>query len=100
MAKQIELFWDEANGGFFYTSNDHEALLARGKNPIDGARPSGGSISAQNLVALGTRLENSEYLDKAERTIQAVSDLLVRSPSAAPRMVVAAIEWLDATSTP
>jgi uncharacterized protein YyaL (SSP411 family) len=100
MAKQIELFWDEANGGFFYTSNDHETLLARGKNPIDGARPSGGSVSAQNLVALGSRLNNPDYLAKAERTIQAVSGLFERAPSAVPRMVIAAVEWLEATAKP
>jgi len=100
MAKQIELFWDEANGGFFYTSNDHEALLARSKNPIDGARPSGGSVSAENLTDLATHLDRPEYLAKAERTIQAVSGLLERSPGAAPRMVTAAVDWLDATAKP
>ncbi|MDP6059230.1 MAG: thioredoxin domain-containing protein, partial [Pirellulaceae bacterium] len=100
MAKQIELFWDEANGGFFYTSNDHETLLARGKNPVDGARPSGGSVSAQNLVALGSRLERPEYLAMAERSIQAVSGLLERAPAAAPRMVAAVVQWLEATAKP
>ncbi len=98
MDKQIELFWDEANGGFFYTSNDHETLLARSKNPIDGARPSGGSVSAHNLVALGRQLDKPDYLAKAERTIQEIADLLDRSPGAAPRMVVAAQQWLDATT--
>ncbi|MDP6468617.1 MAG: thioredoxin domain-containing protein, partial [Pirellulaceae bacterium] len=100
MAKQIELFWDEANGGFFYTSNDHETLLARGKNPVDGARPSGGSVSAQNLVALGSRLERPEYLAMAERSIQAISGLLERAPAAAPRMVAAVVQWLEATAKP
>ena len=32
-AKQIELFQDEKSGGFYFTSSDHEALFARGKNP-------------------------------------------------------------------
>ena len=100
LAKQIEFYWDETNGGFFDTSNDHETLLARGKNSVDGARPSGGSVSAQNLVALGIRLENPEYLAKAEQSIQAVSGLLERAPTASPRMVVAAVEWLEATAKP
>jgi uncharacterized protein YyaL (SSP411 family) len=100
MAKQIELFWDEKNGGFFYTSNDHETLLARSKNPIDGARPSAGSVSAQNLVALGSQLKNQQYLAKAERSIQAVSGLMGRAPAAVPRMATAAVEWLEATAKP
>src|SRR5206468_7741588 len=47
-AKQIELFSDERGGGFFFTSNDHEALLARGKDITDNALPSGNSVAAHN----------------------------------------------------
>ena len=89
MQGQLAHFWDEANGGFFFTSDDHESLLARGKNPADSARPSGNSVSAQNLVFLGTRLGNSDYLVKARATIQAVSGVLDGSPDVAPRMVLA-----------
>src|SRR5207253_2458817 len=31
----VEQFWDEAEGGFFYTGRDHEALIARTKDPHD-----------------------------------------------------------------
>ena len=95
MAKQIELFWDPANGGFFFTSDDHEALIARGRDPVDGAEPSGNSVSANNLISLAAQLERPEYLAKAERAIQSVADLLQRAPSAAPRMLVAVANWLE-----
>ena len=89
MQGQLAHFWDAANGGFFFTSDDHESLLARGKNPADSARPSGNSVSAQNLVFLGEQLGNSDYLAKAKATIQAVSGVLDGSPDVAPRMVLA-----------
>ena len=45
-------FADEKNGGFFYTANDHERLLARPKDPHDNALPSGNSVAIRNLIAL------------------------------------------------
>jgi hypothetical protein len=97
-AKQLELFWDDDNGGFYFTSGDHESLLARGRDPVDGAEPSGNSVSAENLVYLGKALEREAYLDKAKATIQSASGLLQRAPSAAPRLAVAFAEWLAVTS--
>jgi len=96
MKIQLELYWDDVNGGFFFTSNDHESLLARGKDPIDGAQPAGNSVAVQNLVYLGRELDNKDYLERADRTIQSVSGILSTSPSASPRMVIAVAELLDA----
>lgn len=93
-AKQIELFWDERRGGFYFTSEDHESLIARGTDPVDGAEPSGNSVSAENLLYLSKALDRPAYRTKASRTIQAVSGLLQSSPSAAPRMAVALAELL------
>lgn len=80
---QIELFWDERNGGFYFTSGDHETLLARGRDPVDGVEPSGNSVAASNLVYLGASLEKPEYLERAKRTIDSASGLLRQSPGAA-----------------
>jgi uncharacterized protein YyaL (SSP411 family) len=92
--KQIELFWDSENGGFFFTSDDHESLIARGRDPVDGAEPSGNSVSADNLVFLAQSLNNEEYLQKAERALQSASGLLEAAPAAAPRMSIALEKWL------
>src|SRR5262249_50986997 len=40
-----EQFWDEAEGGFFYTGKDHERLIARTKDPHDNATPSGNAMA-------------------------------------------------------
>ncbi len=84
--KQIELFADEAGGGFYFTSKDHEALLARGKEIVDTAVPSGNSVSADNLVRLALLLDRPEYLPRASKTILAAATILEGSPSSVPRM--------------
>ena len=45
--KQIELFWDEKNGGFFFTSADHEELIAKLKDVFDGPLPSSNAVAAR-----------------------------------------------------
>ena len=87
--KQIELFWDEASGGFYFTSSDHESLIARGKQIGDGALPAGNSVSAQNLLYLAAETNNKEYIEYARKTALSVAPILERSPKAAPRLSVA-----------
>jgi uncharacterized protein YyaL (SSP411 family) len=39
--KMIEEFWDDHDGGFFYTGKSHENLIVRSKDYFDNATPSG-----------------------------------------------------------
>ena len=94
--RQVELFWDDTHGGFYFTSDDHESLLARLKDPHDGVRPSGSSVSADNLVYLARELDRQDYLDRAEETIQSSADLLRERPAAVTRMAVAVMALLEA----
>ena len=87
-AVQQRLFWDDGAGGFFFTSDDHETLLARPKDPIDSATPSGNSVSAGNLAYLASALGKPDDLLRAEKTVTAFARFLNRSPAAMPRMVV------------
>jgi uncharacterized protein YyaL (SSP411 family) len=93
---QIRYYLDKQNGGFFFTSDDHESLLARGKNPMDGAQPSGNAVAAQNLAYLFSATGNKEYLVQIERSVRSVSGILQAAPSASPRMVIAVAEMLKA----
>jgi uncharacterized protein YyaL (SSP411 family) len=95
-AKQIELFADAAGGGFYFTSSDHEALLARGKELVDTAVPSSNSISADNLIRLAVLQNKPEYLPRAAKTILAAAARMQSSPSAAPRMAAAVPALLEA----
>ncbi|HWB12396.1 MAG TPA: thioredoxin domain-containing protein [Pirellulales bacterium] len=94
-ATQHELFWDDRAGGYFFTSGDHEALLARPKDPIDSATPSGNSVAAGNLVYLAAAGQ-PDNLARAEKTIMAFARFANRSPAAMPRMVVSWLAFLDA----
>jgi uncharacterized protein len=95
-ARQSELFWDERSGGYFFTSDDHEALLARTKDPVDSATPSGNSVSAGNLVYLAGALAQRDDLKRAEQTVRAFARFANRSPAAMPRMIVSWIAVEDA----
>jgi uncharacterized protein YyaL (SSP411 family) len=98
---QIDLFWDDEEGGFFFTSDDHEDLLARSKDPVDSATPAGNAVTAGNLVYLGRELGKPEYLDRAERTIRVFAPLWQQAPTAMPRLNVSFAALLDArTETP
>ncbi len=87
--KQIELFWDADNGGFFYTSADHEDLIVRSRGPVDGAVPSGNSVAALNLLTLANELGSDDYRDQAEATIKAHGPILRQAPQALTRLGIA-----------
>ncbi|MBI2804789.1 MAG: thioredoxin domain-containing protein [Planctomycetes bacterium] len=85
----IEQFWDDAEGGFFYTGKDHETLIARGKDPHDNATPSGNSMAVTALLRLAKLTGDKDLFDKAERTLQLFRGLMERSPMAAGQMLCA-----------
>ena len=63
-------FWDTAGGGFFFTSDDHEALIVRSKPAFDGSIPSGNSVAARNLLRLYHYTEDADYLDRVETLLR------------------------------
>ena len=65
----LEQFEDKQNGGFFFTSHDHEHLIHRPKPGHDSSMPSGNGIAAFALQRLGYLLGEVRYLDAAERTL-------------------------------
>ncbi|HYY57961.1 MAG TPA: thioredoxin domain-containing protein, partial [Pyrinomonadaceae bacterium] len=48
--RMTEEFWDEKEGGFFYTGESHEELIVRSKDYFDNATPSGNSVAAEVLL--------------------------------------------------
>ena len=98
--RMIADFADEKDGGFFYTADDHESLLARPKDPYDGALPGGNSVAIRNLVALATATGEPRYLDLAGKALDAFSGALAQHPASLPLMLVALGEYLDARPEP
>jgi uncharacterized protein YyaL (SSP411 family) len=76
----LEHFEDRDNGGFWFTSHDHEKLFHRTKPGRDNATPSGNGIAAQALVALGHFAAEPRYLDAAARTVRLFTPQLGDAP--------------------
>ncbi len=92
--KQIEIFWDQPNGGFFDTPEkvNEPAILLRTKDDYDGAEPTGNSIAALNLLRLGQMTDNKEWHQMAEATINAFGSRIQQTPEVTPQMLVA-LDW-------
>ena len=94
--RMIDDFWDEASAGFFFTSEDHESLLARSKDPFDSVTPSANSVAVRNLIRLAERTGDASYRRRAKEALEVFLPLAERSPASVPNLAVALGEWLDA----
>jgi uncharacterized protein YyaL (SSP411 family) len=95
-ATAIEQFGDAEQGGFFFTSKNHEKLFARGKDQYDGAQPSGNSVAARNLVRLWLKTKDPQYRKQAEKSFQAFAGALQANPTGLTAMAEALAMYLDA----
>jgi uncharacterized protein YyaL (SSP411 family) len=57
----IDEFWDKENGGFYFTSHDHESMIIRNKDFTDNATPSGNSVAADVLLKLSKITGEGSY---------------------------------------
>ncbi len=90
----LEHFEDRDAGGFFFTADDHEALIHRPKPLADEAVPSGNGIAAFALQRLGFLLGESRYLDAAERTLRAAWRAIEEYPHGHVSLLTALEEYL------
>ncbi len=95
MDTTIERFWDTENGGFFFTSDDHETLIVRSKNPYDNAIPSGNAVCVQNLLRLAAFTGNTGYRDKAGRTLSLFTDYMGAAPGGFGQLLCGLSWYLD-----
>jgi hypothetical protein len=87
-------FEDAGDGGFWFTSHDHEALIHRAKPGHDDATPSGNGMAALGLIALGHLAGEPRYLAAAERAARLFGPRIARSPRGYATLVTA-IEALE-----
>ena len=88
-------FEDTGAGGFFFTADDHEALISRPKSFSDEAIPAGNAIAARALLRLGYLLGEPRYLAAAERTLRAAWPALLKYPEGHASMLLALEDYLD-----
>jgi uncharacterized protein YyaL (SSP411 family) len=93
--RMIHQFWDERNGGFFFTGKENELLIARSKNPYDNAIPSSNSVALFNLIRLGYLTGEESLKQKAEQIIHLFYKFLSEHPSGFTHMLSGLSFFLD-----
>jgi uncharacterized protein len=88
-------FEDTRGGGFFFTADDHEALISRSKSFADEAIPAGNAVAARALLRLGYLLGEVRYLGAAERTLRAAWPALQQYPESHASLLQALEDYLD-----
>src|SRR6185369_7044141 len=94
--RMIDEFWDEENGGFFFTGKSHENLIVRSKDYFDNATPSGNSVAAGLLLRLAVLTGVERYRSLAVAVFQEVGDT-VRRYAAGFGYLLSAIDFLLST---
>jgi uncharacterized protein len=68
------------DGGFFDTSDDHEALIVRPRNVQDNATPSGNSVMSKNLVRLAAYTGVADYDEAARGMLRLLTEAMQQYP--------------------
>jgi uncharacterized protein YyaL (SSP411 family) len=76
----LERFIDKEKGGFFFTSDDHEALITRSKAAFDGSTPSGNSAAVMALLRLFGYTGDESYRVEAERALKLFREFIEKQP--------------------
>ncbi|MFT7297367.1 MAG: hypothetical protein ACI81S_001282 [Sphingobacteriales bacterium] len=76
------MFWDEKDGGYFFSAVNGEKLIVRQKDQYDGATPSANSTAMMNLVRMGKMLSLPKYDERANELSKLYGEALEQSPTA------------------
>ena len=87
--RMIELFWDDAVGGFYDTSAEHDQLVVRPRDVLDNAQPCGGSVATDVLLKLAVITGNEDYRVKAATPLRTLRELMGRAPAGTGHWIAA-----------
>ena len=97
--RQDELFWDDAAGGWFSTTDADASVLLRVKDEYDGAEPSAGSVSVLNLLTLShLDPDGAEARRKVEWTLARFGDRFGHAARVVPLMAAALSQYHAGTT--
>jgi uncharacterized protein YyaL (SSP411 family) len=91
MGVVLKHFRDDAGAGYFFTSDDHEALLQRPKTLHDQAIPSGTAVVLQCLEILAEATGEQRWEDESARQFNALSGAALKSPFGMTELLLAAL---------
>ena len=76
------LHFPSDDGGFYDTSDDHEALIVRPRNLQDNVTPSGNGMMAKQLLRLAAYTAEARYDEAAREVLRKLSDAMRQYPQA------------------
>ena len=85
--RMVHEFWDEQKGGFFFTGEENESLIARSKSPYDNVIPSPNSVAVFNLIRLGYLTGDESLTKKAEQILHLFYSFISQHPSGFTHML-------------
>ncbi len=89
LAEAMIVHFRDPSGGFFDTSEDHEALITRPRSLQDNIIPSGNSMAATVLLRLAGLTGEGRYWDIALETIASARALFERAPMGSGQWLLA-----------
>jgi len=95
----LDDFRDDVNGGFFFTSHDHEQLIHRPKPGPDNATPSGNAVAALSLNRLSFLTGEPRYAEAARGTLSLFWPSIERQAAAFGTMLAALEEQVTPPRT-
>jgi uncharacterized protein YyaL (SSP411 family) len=98
LANQMRDHFGDAQGGFYFTADDSEVLIARVKDQLDNSVPSGNGMAATALVRLGLLVHDDAWIELARRTLDS-SLAVLRRASLAGGQSFLALDWLIGPAT-
>lgn len=87
-ARQDQLFWDSANGGYFSNGSDSSVIL-KTRTAFETDQPSPNSVAVMNLLRLWQYSGDEALKQKADRTLSAFAAQMIAAPQACPSMLAA-----------
>jgi uncharacterized protein YyaL (SSP411 family) len=73
------LFWDNLNGGFFYTAADDEPLMLRSRTAIDNNLPNANGVMVSVVARLYLITGDPGWRDRSNALVQAFSNEVARN---------------------
>ncbi|HMB91141.1 MAG TPA: thioredoxin domain-containing protein [Rhodothermales bacterium] len=89
MCYALDHFWDEKQGGFFFSSDQSEQLLVRSKEAYDGAIPSGNAIAMMNLLRLSRLTGATDLEQRADEVGRSFAQVVTKQPTGFTALLMA-----------
>ena len=92
-SRQDALFRDDANGGWFATTDDDPSVLLRVKEEHDGAEPAAGSVAVGNLLTIAHLTGDDTAAARAAAALAVFGGRFGQSARSSPMMMAGLVHY-------